>query len=368
MKIKNLPFILLAFLSSCTNIDTTQPLDHLLLEIKEKYEIPALSIAVVSADSLLYQKAIGLKSIKKTDTVSINDAFHIGSNTKAFTATLCAKLEQNGLIDLESKILDIFPEFSDSINAIYKDVTLNDLLAHRAGIKAYTQKNDVLNLPQYTDSEIAQRQQFTKWLLQQPSDYIGSFEYSNAGYSIATAMIEKVTGQSWKSLMRQHVFDSLHITGNFGWPINNTQHGVWGHYFSEETKELIPHNGTDYQVNSLIESAGDLNMSAIDFGKYLQYLLQEIQVKNADMTKRLFDSKYGYSMGWHKKQRNNLFVLEHFGSAGTFHSYAMIIKEKNMAVVILSNAYTNQSKQALELIREIVLEKTVKDQLVKEQV
>ena len=129
------------------------------------------------------------------------DAWHVGSLTKAMTATLAARLVADGRIGWDARVGDWL-----EADKGWRDVTLAELLTHRSGMAA--------NLPRWRAILRPARAGYVAFMLgSAPSGERGAFLYSNAGYVVAGAMLEAAGGASWEDLIRAEVFDPLGMKG-----------------------------------------------------------------------------------------------------------------------------------------------------------
>ncbi len=78
--------------------------------------------------------AVGLRRAGSDVAATTGDKFHIGSCTKSRTATLAAMLVEEGKLTWQTKLADVLPELAGSMHPDYRAVTLEQLLAHRAGV------------------------------------------------------------------------------------------------------------------------------------------------------------------------------------------------------------------------------------------
>ena len=151
----------------------------------------------------------GLRRIGSTDALNGRESFIIGSNTKAMTAVVAARLIERGVLRWDSTIGEAIPELQPSMRADYREVTVEQLLAHRGGVLAMTGGEDLQRfsnfLVTYTDALpqtlVEKRRFFANWLLTQPppSGVIPrqDFYYSNSGYTLDAAMLEALTGKTY---------------------------------------------------------------------------------------------------------------------------------------------------------------------------
>ena len=89
---------------------TTDDLRSLLAPIREKYDLPALAGAIVTSHKLVATGAVGVRKYGTETPVTINDEFHLGSDTKAMTATLLALLVEEGKISWGTTLGESFPD------------------------------------------------------------------------------------------------------------------------------------------------------------------------------------------------------------------------------------------------------------------
>ena len=173
-----------------------------------KYNIPELAYSVISVDSILELQTLGFHRAdlkNQQSKATILDYFHLGSNTKAITGFIAAYLVEENKIKWTTKFFDLFPSWKKQSNPAYYEITLADLLSHRAKIQPYTSGLEFQELPEFVGNKSEQRKQFSKYLLfEKPvKNKEKVYNYSNAGYSIAALMLEKVSGKTWEQLTKQ---------------------------------------------------------------------------------------------------------------------------------------------------------------------
>src|SRR5262245_31142455 len=112
-------------------------LSALLDDARAKNEIPALAAVATRADAVLEIAASGIRRQGRPDRVTPQDLFHIGSNTKAMTATLVAILVEQGKLSWTTTPLEVMPELKATMRPEYREITITDLLSHHAGVAPY---------------------------------------------------------------------------------------------------------------------------------------------------------------------------------------------------------------------------------------
>ena len=325
----------------------------LLLPIQQKHKLPSLAGAIVTSDSLV---ASGVVGVRKSDTdipVTLNDKWHLGSDTKAMTAMLIGALVEQGKLKWETTIEEIFPEHTPVLQPELGKVTLLHLLSHRSGLIA----NISWRLVPNNGTIIEQRQAVLKIaaatkLLSDPGS---KYNYSNLGYVIAGAMAEKVTNSSWEDLITKIIFRPLGMKsvgfGGMGTPGEIDQ--PWGH-----TANGKPVSGTGPQMDnpSVIGPAGPVHCTLKDWSKFLTDQLRgakgEAALLKPKTYKKLHTPLFGgnYSLGWLITQRDwgGGTVLTHAGSNTMNYALVWMAPNKNFAVLICTNQGGSSAQKACD--------------------
>ncbi len=159
-------------------------------------------VLVAKGDKVLYSKATGLADQDKKTPNNIDTKFNLGSINKIFTKIAIGQLIAAGKISPDDKLGKFLPEYPNHEAA--EKVTVANLLAMRSGISDFFG-------PKF---EATPKGQFRK-----NADFIPLFageplafepgtknQYSNGGYVLLGAIIEKVTGVSYYDYVRENIF------------------------------------------------------------------------------------------------------------------------------------------------------------------
>lgn len=336
---------------------------ELLVNTQKDFFIPGLAGVAVTSKGIIWKGVSGVRRLGSSESITLQDRFHIGSNTKAMTGFMAGTLVEQKLIDWETKILDVFPQYRPEANKAYFAATLRDVLSHRAGILPFKHAADFERLPDFSGSDSEIREAFAAWLFKQKPVAMEAqgFTYSNAGYTVAAAALEKVSGKSWEQLIKEDLFKPLGIDGRNGWPAFEDEEQPWGHWM--EDGKLQPHDPHgEYQLPGILAPAGDINMSVLDYAKYLQTLLSGISgedtiIRSSTCHFLLYTNIdfSPYSIGWGSSKRNGLTISSHDGSAGTFYCHAFIVKELDLAIALMANSATQETVRGLHSLREKIV-------------
>jgi CubicO group peptidase (beta-lactamase class C family) len=153
---------------------------------------------IVRGGRLVMIGAAGVRKLGSDEPMRIGDRVHLGSDTKAMTATMLATLVEEGRLDWSSTIADVFPGRSSKLHPDFRGVTLWQLLTHRAGLP---HDGPWWSLVGRTNTE-KRRDLLGRMMSVAPQSKPGTtYAYSNAGYAIAGLMGEQVMGRPWEELI-----------------------------------------------------------------------------------------------------------------------------------------------------------------------
>ncbi|MCX6857984.1 MAG: serine hydrolase [Verrucomicrobia bacterium] len=213
-----------AFVSPLSRLRAAEPVWQAKLEsIRVKYELPALGAAIVISAGLQSQAVCGVRKLGTEVAVTVDDLWHLGSNTKAFTATLAAMAVQAGKLRWESTLEEIFPDQEDLKKVPLAKATLTQLLSHWSGLPANPQWGMIMLSGQdlRAQREIALQMAARTADLPEPG---AAHLYSNWGYVLAGHMLEQV----WDAPHRQHWADRSTLAPWQGWRAHAKQRACGG--------------------------------------------------------------------------------------------------------------------------------------------
>jgi len=183
---------------------TPRDLSAQLEPLLAKYKVPCLAVMEIQGNQIVAQGIVGVRKLGATEKAALSDQFHLGSDTKAMTATMLATLVEEGKLKWTTTVGEVFGEVYPKMDAGWKPVTLAQLLTHRGGAPANLDAGGLWGrLAERKGTPLAQRRQLVEGVVTVPpaappgTTYI----YSNAGFAIAGAMAEKITLEPWEDLM-----------------------------------------------------------------------------------------------------------------------------------------------------------------------
>jgi D-alanyl-D-alanine carboxypeptidase len=330
--------------------------DALLEEGMRAGDLPGIVAGITTSSDALFVRTRGVRRLDQPERLEPNDLLHLGSCTKAMTATLSAVLVESGFLEWETS-LEVPPSGRARISST---ITLHQLLSHTAGVPVFGLEQ-WFTTPVFEGDIMQQREAFTQWQLEQIQD---EHVYSNAGYAMAASIAESTMGVSWETLITEWLFESLGITGVFGWPALHDPNQPWGHWQLEIDGPFVPHSPTDeYKVPPIIAPAGDVSMT---MGDYLVFLRENLRGLNGEsnlLSQETFEflhtpvgtiSDTPYACGWIvlPEAFDGITLHTHNGSALTFFIDMILIPEHDFAVAVCTNS---SSMPAVIACRETLL-------------
>ncbi|MDX9753592.1 MAG: serine hydrolase domain-containing protein [bacterium] len=322
-----------------------------LLPFLEEGQLPALAVVVIGDGAIQAAGVAGVRKVGDPARARLEDTFHLGSCTKAMTATLACLLVQEGKLRWETTLADSFPELEEQMHPAYPDVTLQACLDHRAGLPAMT--NGCAPLTAEDLATVAalpslreQRERVCQLVLStSPEVEPGTkVHYSNGGYIVGAAVLERATGQDWETLMRRYLFDPLGMAsagfGPMGQP--GAVHAPWQHVWRDGAwLPLSPEPAHDNPV--FMGPAGRVHCSVLDWSRYILFLLRacrgEDGVLRAESLAPLWRDS-DYALGWMIQERawGGGRVFSHAGTNNQNFALVWMAPRKQFAVLVATNA------------------------------
>ena len=324
-----------------------------------------LGAAVVSREGIVASGVRGLRRRGGSEPVQVTDIWHLGSNTKAMTAVVFARLVEQGQADWDLKIVEALPGDHDPA---WAETRVIDFMHHRAGLKdqavmgqawLMTARADPASLPEQ------RRALADKALAVPPDGTPGQFEYGNANYVLVGAVIEAITGRDWESVVREQIFTPLQLeSAGFGPP---PEPAPWGHrqYAGQDLSLPPSHPGADNP--QALGPAGTVHMTMSDYARFLSVFLKEggdllAPASVEALTTPVTTPPPPYACGWivprqgwaAKPGEATGPVLAHDGSNTAWYATAVVVPGREMALITVSNDGDAGAKACPMVIQAII--------------
>ena len=279
-------------------------------------------------DRIIFQKNYGLSDREHNVPVTNVTQFRIGSLTKTFTSLVIQQLITENKISINDTVGKFIPGY------IQKNITIEQLLTHTSGIPNYTSRNNYL-------TEIMTREMpLLDIVMKFCSDSLefkpgSGFRYTNSGYLILAAIIEKATNKTYGQVLKERIFEPLKMDNSGFGPDSINSKGYW--YNMPEPV---------YKIKN-VSGAGGITSTASDLLKWDEALYTN-KLLPIDKINGLFeprseyvdwDAWYGYGWMIDRKlfnQSKKHTIIYHPGT--DFGYYTMFVRQPdNRGLIILLN-------------------------------
>lgn len=339
----------------------TKDLADLLQPILEDSKLPSLAAAVVVGEELRGIGAVGVRKLGDRAAVTVDDRYHLGSCTKPMTATLAAILVEEGLLEWDSTVGEVLDKKVRDLNDDYRDVTLEQLLAHVGGLPGQAPP-DVwaeAHKDQGRMSATRQRLNFVKALLSEEPTYPPGTKtvYSNQGYAVAGVMLETVARKSWEDLLEDRVFKPLDMKSAGYRPPEGRQ--PWGH------QGVLP---TRHDNPDAIGPAGTVHASIGDWMKFARFHLARKpgtllkKEESFDKLNAALENSGQHSIGgWAIAEKEELGgrYIWMAGSNTYWFSVLRILPGKDTAIVVTTNSGQRNARETCNRVADKLIEEFV---------
>ncbi len=323
---------------------TSQKIDELM---KQYYDYGQFngSVLVAEKGKVIYEKGFGMANMEWAIANRPDTKFRIGSVTKQFTAALVLLLVEDGKIKLDAKITDYLTDYRKDTG---DKITVQQLLNHTSGIPSYTNLPDFfssISRNPYTVPDFVKK--FASGDLEfEPGS---KFNYNNSGYSLLGAIIEKVTGKSYETVLTERILKPLGMT-NSGY---DHHAALIEHRASGYRKTPAGYINAPYLDMSLPYAAGSMYSTVGDLFKWDQ-ALHEGKIISAESKRLMLTpglSNYGYGIVIMDrpvgKSEQKLKIIGHGGGINGFNSLLSRAVDKRQTVIILDNVGLGPRHQAI---------------------
>jgi len=311
--------------------------------------VPGLSIAVVDGDEAVLTAGYGVADLATRVPVDADTRFYIASSTKSFTALAIAAMAVRGEVDLETPIA-AWSNVSGAPSDLFANVSLMDLLSHRSGLDNSPMSFRAAMSGEHTPEAMRGLVAAT---VARPDTPHGTFRYSNAGYNLATTLLEARDGRDWRVLVRDEVLRPIGMTDTTGWVSEARAKGVvaaghLGHGADGPVRSPLQ------KVDATMQSAGGLVSTADEMARWL-----EIQINDGVLDgRRVFpaglvasthqplainDATFGpyvresYGLGWQIGRYGDDVLIHHFGNFAGSRAHVSFMPERRIGVVVMVN-------------------------------
>lgn len=326
--------------------------------------LPGVSVLAAGAEHATVASS-GIRRVGTDAPLLPTDALQAGSQTKAVSAMLLARLVEQGKLRWDSTLAELFPAWRDEMQPALRTVTVAQLLRHRGGFKRDPDEADAAAvLPQATGELVADRALVLRYLLgQAPEATPGTYAYSNVGYMMAGLVAETVGGAPFETLMQREVFGPLGIHASFGFPEDNEPVTVAGHEWQGGAWRRADYPAVNrYNMAHIEAAAGGMTIALPEYAKLLREHLRGMQGTSTYLRKATWElihtAEGEHGFGWAVSDvPGKGRVSAHAGSWGSYYVFAVLVPQADRAIAVACNCFGADAVEQLDrLARQLALD------------
>lgn len=326
-------------------VDAEEPWTNLDAQLAPSLaKLPALAAVVFTPDGIEAAGAVGVRKHGDATPVTLRDKFHLGSCTKAMTATVAARLVERGRISWTTTVADVWPR--EALHAAMSSITLQELLSHTAGVPASlpADRPDVWSTmwAEQGDPRATRRKVAMALLGRAPAQPRGTFAYANAGYVVAGAMLEAAADKDWEALMRVELFEPLGMQGC----------GFGSQASPDRVDQPWPHELVDGEMSAGTDKAwdnprpagpsGTVHCPPLDWAKFGQLHLGDGGTFLTSSSMKVLHevgSSGSYALGWMVQERDwaGGTAISHSGTNTLNFAIMWAAPAKRKGVLVMTN-------------------------------
>lgn len=306
---------------------------------------PGASVMVIQNGNCVLLKSYGMANLGASTPVRLETNFRLASLTKQFTATSIMMLVEQGKLDLDDTLTELFEGFP----AYGSTITLRHLLQHNSGLIDYESLMADDYEGQASDRDALRMMYEVSETYFEPGT---EYRYSNTAYAMMAMLIEDRTGMSFADFLDENIFGPLGMSNTVAYQegIAEVAHRALG--YTVENGEVSP---SDQSSTSAVLGDGGIYTSALDYFKWDQALYTETLLSSESLA-QMWTGNFGdYGFGWRVDTRNGHRRLHHDGSTSGFRNYVIRYPDEKMTVLVLTNRRGPDVMPLAEAVAELYL-------------
>ncbi len=334
--------------------DVQTELERFVHVAMETLGIPGAAIAIVQGGDIVYSGGFGVKSAGGEEPVTPDTQMMIGSVGKSLTSLLTATLVDDGIIEWDTPVQAVLPEFAVADPQISRTMTIRNLLCACSGVP----RRDIelaFNASELSAEDVVSSLETFEFF----TDFGEAFQYSNqlvatAGY-VAAAAAGTEHGElmaGYVGALQERVLEPIGLndtTLSFEQVERRGDHAM-PHEIELETGDYVPLDLEAERMLLPVAPAGVHWSTAVDMATYLLTLLGDgvtpdgqrvVSPENLAVTwepQVQVSADISYGLGWMVGEIDGLKVVFHGGNTLGFTSDLTLVPEADLGIVVLANA------------------------------
>jgi D-alanyl-D-alanine carboxypeptidase len=330
--------IIIALLVSCgSNAQTINKtrLDSLFMLIETKNKGMG-SFSISKEGKEIYHKSIGYSDIANDAKNNKTTKYRIGSITKTFTATIIAKLVEEGKLHFSTTLNTFFPKIPNA-----KKITIDNLLRHQSGLFNITEQENFASWIITPKSREQMLERFIKnGTIFEPGK---ETKYSNTNFILLSYIAEDIEHKSFSEILESRIIKPLKLQRTeYGKKINPQNNEALS-YFEEDSEWQLIQNHTDMSgpmgAGAIVSTASELNV-------FYENLFSGKLVTEKSLA-QMTDTSTRMGMGLDGNVLHDKQIYGHNGGIDGFRSLSIYMPEEKLAITYIGNGVVMSPKSCI---------------------
>lgn len=303
--------------------------------------LPGIAIGVVYDQQLVWSQGFGLANVAEKLPMTPATRFRMASHSKLFTSTCIMQLWDQGKLRLDDPVSKYLPWFQ--VKPASPDdppITIEELLTHSSGLSREAGSH-------WTEYNFPDEAGIRKYLSENPAVYSPEvrWKYSNLALTVAGLIVEKVSGQSYRDYVQQHIFDPLQMTeSSIDKNVPELTVG-YGRRMPDGSRKVMPF----IDAHAMAPATG-VTSSVEDMAKFVSLQFRTGAPGGAQILStaalremhrvRMMESSWtsGNAIGFSVRRDHDRLYIGHGGSYPGYQTQTLIQLDDKVGVIVLTNA------------------------------
>jgi len=345
---------------------TPEAIDAAVRAAVERYGLPGIAVGVIDDGKVVYARGYGETVAGSGDPVTSKTLFKIASNSKAMTASVLARLVQQGRLRWDDPVVKHLPGFAMHDPWVTAHMTVSDLLVHNSGLPEGG--GDLMLWP---EPNLFSRDDIVRGLrhITPAYGFRSGYAYDNLLYVVAGQVAAAAGGASYEELVRRELFQPLGLdacrVGEFALADAGS---VAQPHMREGGRNVAMRRDADLVQEIASAPAGGIRCTLDDMLLWARNWLVPTEAQKAwlgdpqraelwkartpmpiSSQRRRWDNThyYAYAYGFRLADVDGTWTVSHTGTLGGMYSMMMLVPDRRSGFVFMINGDGDRARTVL---------------------
>lgn len=296
-------------------------------------KVLGMSVAIMQGNDTLYRSVRGYSDSAKSRTIKLEDRFLMASISKLVGATVIMRLAELNYLSLDQTLDNLLPDFPNPQQAA--KITMRHLISHTSGLQDYASEIDSV----WVRTGVAPtKQDFYKFFAEKPLlfDPGEAYSYCNSGFLLMAMVAERLTGQSWQTLVDLHINEA----GSFDMKLIAETHNnpEMVPYFELQAQRFEPKPHWPW-----IKGDGGLTINPTALAHFPSYWAHEQIISDSSFKAMVTPGRLnngmltGYGLGVRTGNIQGEPIIGHTGGHKSNYAVMMYLPATDITIVVCTN-------------------------------